>query len=80
MAEDETTENKNRGRPSMYAGKTVKPLVAENPRRPGTHGHKSFEILLANPDGMTYEEYISEGGRRNDLLFDVERERASVTD
>lgn len=79
MSETVEIESKHRGRPSMYAGKMVKPLVAENPRREGTHGHKSFELLLANPDGMTYEEYITSGGRRNDLLFDHERGRVSIT-
>lgn len=76
----EDTVKKLTGRPSKFAGKMVHATVDENPRREGTHGRKSFDVLLANPNGMTYEEFISAGGRRNDLLYDVERGRASIQD
>lgn len=40
-----------------------------NPRREGTHGHKSFSLIK---DGMTHEQYIAAGGRNNDLQWDID--------
>ncbi len=47
----------------------LKKEVRTNPRREGTHGHHSFEVVK---NGMTYEEYIACGGRNRDLAWDVE--------
>ena len=43
------------GRPSRWAGKKIFRNVAENPRKPNTHGHLAWELIT---DGMTYEEYM----------------------
>lgn len=59
-----------RGRTSQFAGKKITKVSKENPRREGTHGHKSFSLITS---GMTYESYIEKGGRRNDLEFDVKK-------
>lgn len=63
---------------SQYAGKILTATVDENPRKAGTAGHKSFAIVLKNP-GITYEDYVKNGGRSNDLQWDVERKRIKVT-
>lgn len=49
-----------------------------NPRREGTHGHRSFEVLREHwakngGAGMPYADYIEKGGRPNDLAWDLER-------
>jgi len=59
-----------RGRRSSFAGMVIYPLQAENPRRKDSHGYRSYDILLKNRDGITFEEYIAAGGRRNDLDWD----------
>lgn len=41
-----------------------------NPRREGTHGYASWEVLTT---GMTFSEYLAAGGRRTDLVWDVAR-------
>lgn len=42
---------------------------SSNPRKEGTHGHRSFEIV---EDGMLVADYLKAGGRRNDLAWDVD--------
>jgi hypothetical protein len=54
---------------SSKAGKVISKLVKTNPRREGTHGWNSFNIIKT---GMTYEEYIDLGGRANDLQWDID--------
>lgn len=44
--------------------------VVENPRRKGTHGFKSWEKI---EDGMTVAQYLQEGGRANDLQWEVKK-------
>lgn len=58
------------GRPSAFAGKVIRKVADKNPRREGTHGYNSWELIK---NGMTYEKYIAAGGRRNDLAWDLER-------
>lgn len=61
-----------RGRKSNHDGKKLFPAdgVKENPRREGTHGHKSMAIIMSNP-GITYEGFIAAGGRPQDLTWDI---------
>lgn len=69
------------GRPrgtTQFAGKTLVALVEENPRRQGTKGHASFAILLGNPKGVPYEQYIEKGGRNNDLRWDLAKKWVAV--
>jgi hypothetical protein len=63
-----TTEKSARGRTSSLAGKTLVKLSAENPRREGTNGWKSWNLIS---EGMTYEQFIAAGGRRVDLAWDI---------
>lgn len=57
------------GRKSKWAGKKIVKVSKENPRREGTVGHKSFSLIKS---GMTYDQYIAAGGRRQDLAFDIQ--------
>lgn len=58
------------GRPSKYAGMVIKKVEKENPRKKGTSGYKSWELLRS---GMTYEAYIAAGGVRRDMEWDLDR-------
>ena len=62
------------GRPSRYSGKTIRAKADSNPRRVGSHGFRSTEIVLgAMPQGIVYEEYKARGGRTKDLAWDIAR-------
>lgn len=63
-----TTEKSTRGRTSSLAGKSIIKLSVENPRREGTNGWKSWNLITV---GMTYEQYVAAGGRRVDLAWDL---------
>lgn len=64
---------------AAFGGKTIKPKRSVNPRqKAGGHGWNSFNILLANPDGIKYEDYIAAGGRPQDLRWDLDRGFASI--
>ena len=45
--------------------------TAGNPRREGSWGQKSLQIILNNP-GLTLEEFLILGGRTNDLRWDIQ--------
>lgn len=55
-------------RPSQFSGRKITKLVKDNPRQKGTHGFRSFALIK---NGMTYEQYLAAGGRRNDLAWDL---------
>ena len=44
--------------------------LTENPRREGGFGYKAMDVVLRNP-GITYEEYVVCGGRKQDLAWDL---------
>jgi hypothetical protein len=67
-----------RGRASGFAGKIIRAEVDENPRREGTGGHRSMEIILAHPKGISYEDFLAAGGRRQDLVWDLDKKAVSV--
>ncbi len=62
-------------RPSQFSGRKITKLVKENPRQKGTHGFRSFALIK---NGMTYEQYLAAGGRRNDLAWDVAHKYVKV--
>lgn len=77
------------GRASPNKGKLIKlgknasleDGTVRNPRREGTYGHKSMQIIIdAGDAGITYEAFIAAGGRSNDLNWDVEHNNAVLTD
>jgi hypothetical protein len=60
-----------------YAACTIWPGVVQdgiplNPRRAGTFGHKSHQLIIQRP-GIAYRDYKKEGGRNNDLKWDWDR-------
>lgn len=61
-----------------FASKTVFALREDNPRRTGTTGFKSYEVLRGKPEGVPYAAYIAAGGRPQDLRWDVARKWAEV--
>lgn len=81
-AEDEEAdegEEARRGRRSQYSGKTIFANCDENPRREGSHGHRSMAIVIAaGKKGIKYEDYVEKGGRIKDLLWDVQYENVII--
>jgi hypothetical protein len=65
------------GPKSKFRGKFLYKLVDKNPRREGTWGYRSWELIQ---DGMSYEAYKAAGGRNNDLQWDIDRKRIEVVD
>ena len=59
-------------------GKMLKTLTDENPRREGTGGFKSMQILIDADGPMAYEDFISAGGRKVDFMWDLERDRVEI--
>ncbi len=79
---DESEAGK-RGRQSEFAGKriTINTEDGENPRREGSHGYNSMEIIVnAGKKGILYEDFIAAGGRRVDLAWDYEKENVVLSD
>jgi hypothetical protein len=65
------------GPKSKFRGKFLYKLVDKNPRREGTWGYRSWELIQ---DGMSYEAYKAAGGRNNDLQWDIDHRRIEVVD
>jgi hypothetical protein len=70
-----------RGRKATAAGQKLFPAdfhnaritpeyIGTNPRRKGSHGYRSLQIIIDNP-GIITEDYLSKGGRLNDLRWDI---------
>tara|TARA_R100000656_G_scaffold117522_2_gene90925 strand:+ start:18406 stop:19110 length:705 start_codon:yes stop_codon:yes gene_type:complete len=59
---------------SKYAGKRLYKVHEgyHNHRKTGTFGYHSMQIIIDYP-GISYEDYITKGGRPNDLAWDIER-------
>lgn len=70
------------GKPSRrkitFDGTTIKPLVTENPKKAGSKPHLSMDIVIKNPNGIKYEDYILQGGREADLRWDEKHEYLEV--
>ena len=73
MTDNNEAEPNRRGRKSQFAGKVLTSKCETNPRRTNTHGHKSHQIILDNP-GITTEDFIEQGGRANDLKWDIDHD------
>jgi len=63
-----------RGRPSSLAGKRFTAIVTSNVRRPGSLGHATLALVLANP-GATYEELLALGATAGQLRHDEALQR-----
>lgn len=77
-ADGEQSEG-TKGRRATAAGKYIHRNVKDNPRRVNTHGYNSFE-LIPNKGGILYEDYIAQGGRNNDLRYDLEHGFVQLSD
>jgi hypothetical protein len=51
-------------------GKSILPIKSHNHRRMGSHGFRSFQIILDSP-AISYEDYLAKGGRLVDLRWDI---------
>lgn len=78
--EDGAKETRGRKKGSgTFAGKTLIGKKEVNPRRPGSHGFKSYEIIReAGPKGIAYEDFIAKGGRGNDLRWDIDHKWVEI--
>lgn len=63
----ETAEEKKK-REHLDKNLKIVKLLAENPRREGTAGHKSWSVIK---EGMTVAEFLAAGGRSADLKWDI---------
>ena len=58
-----------------FAGKVINVLVTANPRKENKKevcGYASFQLLLNHGVDMPYELYIKQGGRLQDLKWDID--------
>jgi hypothetical protein len=79
VKEKATDSAGKKGRSSAFEGRTLKAKTHDNPRREGTHGHKSMAIIIAAGDkGISYEDFIAAGGRRVDLAWDFARQAVEI--
>ena len=58
------------GRKSKFEGKLFEATVKDNPRRKGSHGFRSLQIIIDRP-WISYEDFIAAGGRQVDLRWDI---------
>lgn len=84
---DENKGNKKASKPqhsgkkSQFEAGIIKSKMKTNPRRDGTWGYKSFDIILsAGDEGISYENYLAKGGRNKDLTWDWNHGYVSVDD
>lgn len=61
-----------------FAGKRIYALKGNNPRRFGTKGFASYELIVGKPEGVDYDVYIKAGGRPQDLNWDINHKWAEV--
>ena len=69
-------EGKER-RASALSSKTITIKAERNTRRAGSHGYKSLQIVL-DAGSLTVEEYLKQGGRLNDLRWDMNKGNVTV--
>lgn len=65
------SEAKAGSRFSKNSVANIYPQVDVNPRREGSHGHRSMEIVINN-HGINVSEFIQAGGRVVDLRWDLD--------
>ena len=62
---------------SKYAGMSLYSFTDSNHRRQGSFGYHSMQIIIEN-NGISYEDYISKGGRTRDLEWDLDNSHVAV--
>lgn len=64
-----------------FAGRYIVNHLESNPRRPNTRGFHATGILVnlgVDQNPISYEDYIEQGGHRQDLAHDLGRGRCSI--
>jgi len=64
-----------KARTGKLAGHTILRLTETNPRKPGTSGARSWDLVT---EGMTVEQFLAAGGVRRDLEWDVDHKWTAV--
>ena len=55
--------------------------ISSTPRQEGSHGERSYNIVLEAPDNrISYEDYKKAGGRGNDLKWDYDHDFVDIVD
>ena len=85
--EKQSGTGSGRGRASVYSGKIIVAKHTDdegnlvNPRREGSFGESSYNIVLEAPDNrISYEDYKKAGGRNNDLKWDYDHDFVDIVD
>ena len=71
----EKAEGNRKGRASPFAGKKIKLLVKDNPKRAGTDSHTRFGLYSTHKD---VDAYLAAGGTTGDLHWDIGRNYIEV--
>jgi hypothetical protein len=59
------------GKRASFKGETIEAICQENPRRAGTGGFKSMQILIDANGPISFEDFLEAGGRRVDFAWDL---------
>ena len=65
---------------NTFEGKWIKVLEEKNLRKSSGRGYSSYEVLLKHGADMPYELYIENGGRKEDLSWDIKKGWVELTD
>lgn len=76
--EDTVQESAPKKKRTSFKGKMLQSKTPTNPRREGTCGYRSMQILIDAGGPISYEAFTSAGGRSNDFAWDLERDRVEV--
>ena len=63
---------------SKFHSRMIRAMCTSNPRREGTKGHKSYELVLKAGGELDYALYKLQGGRPNDLQWDIDHGYAEL--
>jgi hypothetical protein len=73
--ENETDEQEPtqevKGKRVSFKGEMIEAICQENPRRQGTGGWTSMQILIDANGPISFEDFLEAGGRRIDLAWDL---------
>jgi hypothetical protein len=75
VAETETDEQEPtqavKGKRMSFKGMMIEAACQENPRRAGTGGFKSMQILIDANGPISFEDFLEAGGRKVDFAWDL---------
>lgn len=70
-----TTQARPGRKPEYADDDLIESIVAENPKKEGTKAHERFALYKK---GMSVAEFITAGGHRSDLSWDVEHKFITI--